>query len=568
MDAHCCKGAADFIFYGNIITIDDRNPTAEAVAVRGEEIVYVGQRAGADQFKGPKTTVVELTDGKTLMPGLIEAHSHPLMYSAIKLVTTDVSGFDEKSSEKVDDIMKEAVKKAEEGGDPNAWLLFFGWDVALIRDLPTLNKQYLDDNYTTKFPMLVIAQNGHMGWVNQTTFDKCGITESSSCTYIDYDKGIVKEAAGMSEVLKHYRPNPAMVQESISHFLTTLKVYAQSGFTTVAEMSVPTIHNLSESGLYLVHKDLLSDLPSTFSKLEFNLLHCRLGMYFVDGVPSYLDNLPNFSDRLWIGGSKFFSDGSPYSGTMAVAEDYLDTDLTRKLSFDPKEPKGRLNHDEERITQLITEVHKRGKYGSVCVHTHGESAIDQILNAYKKSLKGEETSGDFRYRMEHLGLITDDQVQRAAELGVTLTFYPDHIYYYGEALADDILGSDRANRFTPVGWAKKYDHKFTLHEDTPCSPLHPFISMQSAVTRKSKAGKEYNLQDDDLRIEVIDALKAYTINAAWQLMMDDKIGSIEVGKKADLVVLSADPLNIPPDQLGTVNALATFCGGSQTSGSV
>ena len=92
--------------------------------------------------------------------------------------------------------------------------------------------------------------------------------------------------------------------------------------------------------------------------------------------------------------------------------------------------------------------------------------------------------------------------------------------------------------------------------------------MQSAVTRKSKAGKEYNLQDDDLRIEVIDALKAYTINAAWQLMMDDKIGSIEVGKKADLVVLSADPLNIPPDQLGTIKALATFRGGSQTSGSV
>ena len=89
--------------------------------------------------------------------------------------------------------------------------------------------------------------------------------------------------------------------------------------------------------------------------------------------------------------------------------------------------------------------------------------------------------------------------------------------------------------------------------------------MQSAVTRKSKAGKDYNLQDDDLRIEVIDALKAYTINAAWQLMMDDKIGSIEVGKKADLVVLSSDPLNIPPDQLGTVKALAMYRGVSQTA---
>ena len=563
MGALCCKGA-DFIFYGNVITIDDQNPTAEAVAVRGEEIVYVGQRAGADQFKGPRTTVVELTDGKTLMPGLIEAHTHSLLYSTVKCLTTDVSGFDGKSKKDVDDIMKEAVKKAEEGEDPNAWLLFFGWDVALIRDLPTLNKQYLDETYTTKFPILVIAQNGHMGWVNQTTFDKCGITESSK--YIDYDNGIVRETEGIHDVLKHYPlPNPIRL---ISAFLETLKEYARLGFTTVTEMAMPSIDKQPVYGLHLFNKDLLSDLSSTLSKLEFNLLHCRLGIYFVDGVPGILDDFPNFSDRLWIGGTKFFSDGSPYSGTMAVKEDYLNTELTQKLSFDRSQPKGHLNHTDEQITQKVREVHDQGKHKSIATHSHGERAIDQMLDAYKKSLEGKQTSGDFRYRMEHLGLITKDQVQRAAELGVTLTFYPDHIYYYGEALANDILGSDRANRFTPVGWAKKFGHKFTLHEDTPCSPVHPFISMQTAVTRKSKAGKEYNLQDDDLRIEVIDALKAYTINAAWQLMMDDKIGSIEVGKKADLVVLSADPLNIPPDQLGTIKALATFRGGSQTSGSV
>ena len=564
MGTRSSKGAADLIFYGNVITIDDQNPTAEAVAVRGEEIVYVGQRAGADQFKGPNTTVVQLTDGKTLMPGLIEAHTHSLLYSTVKFFTTDVSGFDGKSSKDVDDIMQGAVKKAEEGGDPNAWLVFFGWDVALIRDLPTLNKQYLADNYTTKFPMLVIAQNGHMAWVNQNTFDKCGITESS--TYIDYDTGIVRETAGIGAVLKHHPlPNPIHL---ISAFLETLKKYAQLGFTTVTEMAMPSIHKQPVSGLHLFNKDLLSDLSWMFSKLEFNLLHCRLGIYFANGVPSILDNFPDFSDRLWIGGTKFFSDGSPYSGTMAVAEDYLDTELTRKLGFDCSQPKGHLNYTDEQITQEVCEVHDQGKHKSIATHSHGERAIDQMLDAYKKSLKGEEISGDFRYRMEHLGLITQDQVQRAAEFGVTLTFYPDHIYYYGEALANDILGSNRANRFTPVGWAKKFGHKFTLHEDTPCSPVHPFISMQSAVTRKSRAGKEYNLQDDDLRIEVIDALKAYTINAAWQLRMEDKIGSIEVGKKADLVVLSADPLKTPPDQLGKISALATFRDGIPTAGSV
>ena len=271
-------------------------------------------------------------------------------------------------------------------------------------------------------------------------------------------------------MLKHYPlPNPIHL---FSTFLETLKdCYAHHGFTTVTEMAMPSIDKQPVYGLHLFNKDLLSDLSSTLSKLEFNLLHCRLGMYFVDGVPSILDDFPNFSDRLWIGGTKFFSDGSPYSGTMLVKEDYLDTELMQKLSFDRSQPKGHLNHTDKKITQ---KVHDQGKHKSIqfATHSHGERAIDQMLDAYEKSLKGKQTSGDFRYRMEHLGLITQDQVQRAGELGVTLTLYPDHIYYYGEALANDILGFDRANRFTPVGWAKKFGHKFTLHEDTPCSPVH------------------------------------------------------------------------------------------------
>lgn len=564
---------ADMIFYGNILTMDDP-PTAEAVAIKEDEIVYVGSSDGVESFKGPETRTRHVWDGETLMPGLIEAHTHSLIGAGEKFFI-DLSSFGHEtwSWSDVDAKIKDAVQKAESSGDPKQWLLFSGLDAALTSDFPSvLNKEYLDSHYSTQFPILIVAENGHMAWVNQTTFVRCGIEESSE--YINYEQGILRETKGISTVLEHLRPESLgkaveIIEECLKALKENFMHYASKGFTTVTEMCAPGIGDSTllrsqhlTSAMHFLMRPILEDFASVLSKLVLKDLCVRLGIYFNGGAP----DLPNlFPDRLWIAGAKLFADGSPYSGTMAVEEDYLSTPLTKALDFNPDEPKGHLNWKDEDLQQKLTEIHSSPRNWSIAVHSHGDRAIDQMLRNFEAVLKDKENKGDLRYRIDHLGLITEDQVKRAAELGLTVTFYPDHIYFYGEALANSIIGQDRANRFTPVGWGKKYGHKFTLHEDTPCSPVHPFISMQAAVTRQSRAGKEYNLlPKDDLRISVEDALKAYTTHAAWQLKKEDQIGSIRVGKKADLVVLSDDPLKIAPDKLGTIQAVETYLGGTLT----
>ena len=164
---------------------------------------------------------------------------------------------------------------------------------------------------------------------------------------------------------------------------------------------------------------------------------------------------------------------------------------------------------------------------------------------------------DHRYRLEHCGLITEDQLRCATELGVTTTIFVNHVYYYGMALKDGILGTNRAERFTPTGLATECGQThWTLHEDSPCNPINPFRSMHTCITHRTMKDPSFVL-GPQYRSSIDDALKAYTINAAWQLKRENEIGSIEVEKLADLVLLSNNPKSVPVDDLLSIQVLET-----------
>ena len=166
---------------------------------------------------------------------------------------------------------------------------------------------------------------------------------------------------------------------------------------------------------------------------------------------------------------------------------------------------------------------------------------------------------DYRHRMEHNALVTSEQLKRAFRLGVTPSFYIDHINYYGDALKEVIVGPKRAARFMPVNSAKKAGHRFTLHTDSPSSPIGVLRMMRVAVTRKTRSGK-YVLGHDE-KITVNDAIKAVTINAAWQIFEEDTRGSLEVGKLADFTVLSRNLKKIPPEEWKSVEIVGTYLAG-------
>ena len=167
---------------------------------------------------------------------------------------------------------------------------------------------------------------------------------------------------------------------------------------------------------------------------------------------------------------------------------------------------------------------------------------------------------DHRLRLEHVGAIRNEQLRRAADLGVTCSIFVDQIHYWGDVIVDGLFGEERGSRWMPAGSAVATGMRISLHNDPPVTPEEPLRNISVAVTRKAPSGRVLGPEE---RLTVEQAIRAQTIDAAWQLFSDDIIGSLEVGKYADLVVLSADPRTVPPEEIADLEVRATFLAGRQ-----
>jgi predicted amidohydrolase YtcJ len=189
----------------------------------------------------------------------------------------------------------------------------------------------------------------------------------------------------------------------------------------------------------------------------------------------------------------------------------------------------------------------------------GDAGVDTILDVYEGALSRHPRS-DHRLRLEHVGAISDAQLQRAHDLGVTCSIFVDQIHYWGDVIVDGLFGAEHGNRWMPCGSAVKTGMRISLHNDPPVTPEEPLRNMSVAVTRTAPSGRVIGPEQ---RISVEQAIRAQTIDAAWQLFSDDVIGSLEVGKYADMVVLSADPRTVPPEEIADLEVCATFLAGQQ-----
>jgi predicted amidohydrolase YtcJ len=272
--------------------------------------------------------------------------------------------------------------------------------------------------------------------------------------------------------------------------------------------------------------------------------------------PDYVPDSPGANNPCLIG-VKIWADGSPYSATMATKDPYLETEMTLKQIVLRQCPcYGELHFDTDDLCSRLLPYHQKGF--QLAAHTQGERAIEQILDVYQKLLE-QHPRGDHRYRLEHCGLITRSLMERAKQLGVTLSFFPDHILFWGSQLKKDILGPERGDRFMPMNSAKQVGLRWTVHSDSPCSPLGPFRVMKTCVTRKTRGTNEVIGPEE--RVSVDDIIRAYTIEAAWQVFHDKFLGSLEVGKIADLLVISENPRKMEADRLDTIQVCSVYKAG-------
>ncbi len=535
---------ADIVVHAQTIrTLDPDNSGVSSIARKDGRILAVGESALRLSESARQT--VDLGNN-VVVPGFIEPHTHPdlcaQMYSWV-----DVSGFTHQSAEEV----MQALRQCSHRFEPGDWIFVFGYDPVLYGELSGLSLSELDE-ISPNNPMAVMTQSMHTLYVNSLALDTAGITKESEPPRFGgaYMKDVSGELTGKIEEAPAMRPFLRFFDDSLQvrglNLSRQYERYKSAGITMIGS-----------AGLFFRDSDttdLYRNLASNSDCRVRNAVYLR----HMDLANSMLER---FSDngRFGFNGVKLWYDGSPYTGTMLLDSPYLDTELTTSRLAIPSGSSGRSNWDIDDFDALVYELHEAGI--QILVHAQGDRATREVLDAFERTLS-QSNIQDHRHRIEHCALIEPAEVERAARLGVSISFHMNHVKYYGDRLRDDIIGSDRINHLMLAASAISHGIRISLHADSPMFPASPLDLMQTAVTRQSVTGVKINESEKIGREE---ALRAVTTDAAWQLGFDHEVGTIEVGKLADLTVLSADPIDVPENQINQIAVMDTWVSGRSTA---
>ena len=542
--------AADLVFVGGpIVTVNAKNEEVQALATKDGKIVAVGLEADIRKnWVDQKTQVIDLR-GQTLMPGFVEPHVHIVLTAMVEGLWLDLSNFSlpYDTIETLSEKLRAALKTVPPGG----WLAGFGVDPS--RTSPFMAELTVEvlDKVSKDVPIFIINQSGHIGYVNSKAFELAGVNNQTpnppgGGIYVKDEKG---NLTGKLIEPPSYVPFQAKMpvptqQELIQAMRNTTKRLATKGVTTSAEITVGANLGLeNEIGLY---KYLLAN----------GGLPVRVRAYlYGSAIPKGFQGVkPNEGDDLFrYVGVKFISDGSTQGLTAALNEPYA---YPAGTTF-----RGDLNYKDEQLLANMKPYFDQG--WQISVHANGSRAVEQTLNNYAKLLDGNSQPEKRRLRIEHFTVTTPEQLIKTKQLGVVPGFTIGHVHYWGQAFNDQILGAPRAECIDPSASLKKEGVRFAYHSDSPVSPYGPLKYITQGVTRVWQSPLQRKVLGPNERISVDDAIRAVTIDAAYQMMSDDKIGSLEVGKLADFVVLEKNPRATFAEQIGDIKVLQTWVGGKR-----
>jgi predicted amidohydrolase YtcJ len=389
----------------------------------------------------------------------------------------------------------------------------------------------------------------HSFWANSKAFEALEITKFTADpgkgSYYGKDEngelnGFISESAAAQPFMEPLKSPIGM----LGKYQDTLQGFVESGFTSVASLGY--------------------NMPPLFAKYassnDFSP-RIRQYIYLHKDELEYLPDAPdNGNDYFKIMGVKLWHDGSPYTGTMAITAPYLHNSLTEKMGIVANH-KGEPRMSDQAFLEQLERFD--GENWQVAVHSQGDQSNLELLGLFKQYFANPNTQNNKqtrRHRVEHCLLIPKSVLEEFKPLGLTPSFHVNHLYYYGDALADNIIGPNRAESILPIKTAIELGLHPTLHADSPMFPADPFSLMKTAITRKTKSGKYLGL---DQAISPQQALRTMTINAAWQLNMETKIGSIEVGKLADLTLINNNLYELPTEQWSDIKVQGVWLAGEQ-----
>jgi hypothetical protein len=529
---------ADLIFRGGkIIPLPGAAPV-KALAVGGGKILGVGPESAVNSLKTKNTEIVDL-QGRVLMPGFVDPHNHTILAAVIFELLTDVGYTKFPTRGKLLNALRALVSQTPAG----QWVLCSNFDNLLQGG--DLSREELD-SISTDHPIYVWYTNGHDACVNSLALKTAHIPDDIGALpggghFGRDDKGqlngLVYEESALMKVLLPALPKitPQLAAKAVSD-------YARS----VAAVGNTTVH---EPGT------LRAEWITPFAKLS-NRLACRTsaslmyedmkGMepYRSLGIGARATQLPNALFSLY--GVKIVADGSNQTETGAQTQPYLDTTN-----------KGSTNYSAAELKEMVAHVKAAGL--PVLIHCNGDHTIDISLDAIEAAYGNSSANGI--NRIEHSTMARADQIARMKKLNVEPSFLMNHVRFYGAAYRDQIFGPERAAFTDPAGACVKADLPFTLHTDSPCSPPGSLALVSTAITRRCDIDGSTIGRDQAVTLD--QALRAVTIDAARQIGMGDRIGSLEKGKEADLVILEADPYKTDAAKLGDIKISETWVAGNR-----
>ena len=532
---------------GDILTMAGAEPAyAEALAVRDGKILAVGTRAEVDKAAGSGAAQVDLA-GRTLLPGFIDGHSHLLNY-ADSLVQANLNPPPIGGVTKIADII-EALRKLKSDmkagpGDP---LIGQGYDQDMLAERRHPTAADLDSAFPDN-PVILVHASGHMLVANSLAFKAVKIDASTP----DPEGGTIlrkpggREPLGLVQEMGMYPFQPILkgarkpevdldlVKRAVAH-------YAANGYTTASEALVlgekmPVIEAAADAGAFSI--DVIA-LPAFTMAAEL--------------VGTGKIKWGEYRKGLKYAGLKIAVDGSPQGKTAYLTRPFLTPVPGCKTDC-----RGFPNLTQDQVNQLVLLTYKNGV--QMFSHCNGDAAIDMMIAGHENAEKVLATPGkDRRTVIIHSQIMRPDQLDAYAKQGLLPSFFSNHVYYWGDVHYAN-LGPERAEFISPLASAFKRGIRATNHTDATVTPTDPMFLLWTSVNRVTREGRVLGEAE---RVTPYQGLQALTVNGAYEYFEEASKGTLEVGKRADFVVLDKNPIKVAPMTLKDIRVLETIKDGKR-----
>lgn len=513
-------------FNADVLTMDENLPNGEAVVVEDGKIMFVGSNEEAMKQK-EDAELIDL-EGKALLPGFIDPHSH---FSGLAFATLNCSLEGSKSFEEIKTRILNFIK--ERNVPEGAWVVANNYDHNMLEEKAHPTKNFIDA-FAPNYAVSLQHKSGHMGVFNTFALEKLGVTEDTPSReggLIARDEngltGYMEEADYIEYIKAKPMPTP---QEIFGGFLFAQQTYAKYGITTAQE------------GL------LVKELAGLYQGLQMqNMLKMDIVGYADCNnkemlLEQFKDCIKEYKNHFKIGGIKLLLDGSPQGRTAWMKTPYVGE--TEYCGYPAMKEEDMLEHFKYAMDNKL----------QVLAHCNGDAACEQYIHAVEKTHETHPVIDDMRTVMIHAQLLQKSDIPAVKAAHIIPSFFVAHVYHWGDIHIQN-FGLERAAQISPVKSAINAGIPYTFHQDSPIIMPDMIETLWVATNRKTKEGV---VLGEDEKISTYEALKAITVNAAYQYFEEDRKGSITAGKLADFVVLDKNPMKVLAEELRDVHVLETI----------